>query len=497
MSNKRMIVIGGGIAGLCAGVYARRCGYEVEVLERGHSAGGLATSWPRGDYRFETCLHWLLGSNPNDAMYSRWKEVFEIDRLRFLDPEEFVRQESASGESLTIYTDVDRMERELLERAPEDAEEIARFAAAVRKLARLPMPDPDAPLSTALHALPAIPLLYELSHISSEDYGKRFRHPLLRSFFDGGSTARMSVLALVFSLAWMNNRNAGYAIGGSQAIIRLLVENFQALGGRLRLEAAVEKILVENDAAVGVELASGETIRADWVMSAADGYTTIYRMLGGSYKDDATDKAYRTMETFPSYLQVSLGVRRDLSKEPRFVTRLLSEPLRVDPATSLGALSFRIFHFDPTFAPAGATAVTSFVPTRNYEYWTRLAGQSDRTEYEAEKKRVAEAVIEVLEGRIPGIREAIEVVDVSTPATVLRFTGNWKGSMEGWLPTPETGFRMLRKRLPGLRRFLMAGQWVMPGGGLPSGLMTARSAIRAACKEDRMPFLPATLPRAA
>jgi len=80
------------------------------------------------------------------------------------------------------------------------------------------------------------------------------------------------------------------------------------------------------------------------------------------------------------------------------------------------------------------------------------------------------------------------MTDVSTPATVIRYTGNWKGSMEGWLMTPATGFRPLPKDLPGLRRFKMVGQWVMPRG-LPSGLMTARSAIREVCKEDRVPHL--------
>jgi phytoene dehydrogenase-like protein len=83
------------------------------------------------------------------------------------------------------------------------------------------------------------------------------------------------------------------------------------------------------------------------------------------------------------------------------------------------------------------------------------------------------------------------VIDVSTPATVIRYTGNWKGSMEGWLLTPDTGFRQLPNTLPGLQQFLMVGQWIMPGGGLPSGLMTARSAIGAICEQDRIPFAPA------
>ena len=60
----KVIIIGGGIAGLCAGVYARRCGYDVDLFEKHDRPGGLATSWRRGDYTFETCLHWLVGSNP-------------------------------------------------------------------------------------------------------------------------------------------------------------------------------------------------------------------------------------------------------------------------------------------------------------------------------------------------------------------------------------------------------------------------------------------------
>lgn len=50
--NRKLLVVGGGIAGLWAGVYARRCGYDALVLEMGSSAGGLATNWRRGEYTF-------------------------------------------------------------------------------------------------------------------------------------------------------------------------------------------------------------------------------------------------------------------------------------------------------------------------------------------------------------------------------------------------------------------------------------------------------------
>src|SRR5690242_2143847 len=113
-NTPKIVIIGGGIAGLCAGVYARKCGYRVEVLEMNTSAGGLASSWRRGDYTFETCLHWLLGSNPQSAMYAQWQEVFDIDKLTFVNHEEYERLETEHGDSLRFYTNVDRMEKELL-----------------------------------------------------------------------------------------------------------------------------------------------------------------------------------------------------------------------------------------------------------------------------------------------------------------------------------------------------------------------------------------------
>src|SRR5579859_1144518 len=123
----KIVIIGGGIAGLCTAVYAQRCGYQAEVLEMHDSPGGLATSWRRGEYTFETCLHWLFGSNPNGEMHARWQEVFDIDKLTFIYPDEFVRVETECGDCLKIYSNVDRLEAELLNRAPQDAAEIRRL----------------------------------------------------------------------------------------------------------------------------------------------------------------------------------------------------------------------------------------------------------------------------------------------------------------------------------------------------------------------------------
>jgi phytoene dehydrogenase-like protein len=432
-----------------------------------------------------------VGSRPGSEFHAEWKEIFDIDELTFIDPDVFVRIETEAGDQLTIYTDVDRLEHELMNHAPQDAVPIRALAHTIRSLRKFRIVDPSRGLAAnwlnMLQDVPMFPLLSRLMKMSGTDYGSRFSDPLLRSFFSTGDVGKLSAIAMVLSLAWMGTGSAGYCIGGSQAMIRLIKEKIASLGGKIRYRARVQRVIVENDTAVGVQLANGEIIHADWVVSAADGHATIFDLLGGQYIDPVMQKIYQQGESFASYLQVSLGVARDLRGEPPMITRVLRSPLVVDPETKTEHVGFRFFHFDPTFAPAGKTAVTTILPTRNFAYWTDLR-RSDLVAYHEEKNRIAEAVISVLDRRVPGIRHDIDVVDVSTPATVIRYTGNWRGSQEGWLFKPGEAMKMLPNSLPGLKKFMMVGQWIMPGGGLPSGPMTARPAIKAICRHDHVRF---------
>src|SRR5580658_10065803 len=208
-NGRKIVIIGGGIAGLCAAVYALKCGYEVEVLEMHDMAGGLATSWRRGAYTFETCLHWLVGSKPGADFHAQWQQVCDIDKLTFIDPEEFVRIETESGDSLTVFTSVDRLETELLRRAPQDAPAIHDLIHSLRALGKFKMLDPSGGFSgnwlNILRDLPVFPLLNRLSKISGRQFGSRFADPLLKSFFSNGDIGKMSAIAMVISLAWMNN----------------------------------------------------------------------------------------------------------------------------------------------------------------------------------------------------------------------------------------------------------------------------------------------------
>jgi phytoene dehydrogenase-like protein len=125
----------------------------------------------------------------------------------------------------------------------------------------------------------------------------------------------------------------------------------------------------------------------------------------------------------------------------------------------------------------------------NYEYWKKLA--ENKSAYNQKKEEIANMIIKQLEQRFPGISSQVKVTDIATPITFERYTGNWKGSFEGWLITPGNSRVLLKpmsQSLPGLNNFYMCGQWVEPGGGLPTGIMSGRRLVKRLCKEENRKF---------
>jgi phytoene dehydrogenase-like protein len=210
-------------------------------------------------------------------------------------------------------------------------------------------------------------------------------------------------------------------------------------------------------------------------------------MLESRYICDKIRGYYEKLPTYKSWIQVSLGVARDLSNEAPRVSYWLDEQFDI-AGQKIDRIDIRQFSMDPTMAPPGKSVVIVMFDS-DHACWKALYKEPER--YEAEKKEIAAKVIDSLECRLPGISRQIEVVDVSTPMTVERYTGNWQGSQEGWLITPDTIMMMgkgMDKTLPGLANFYMAGQWVEPGGGVSAAALSGRRVIRMICKKDRKKF---------
>ena len=140
-----------------------------------------------------------------------------------------------------------------------------------------------------------------------------------------------------------------------------------------------------------------------------------------------------------------------------------------------------------SLAPAGKSSLEVMLAS-DYDYWQRIYGHKL---YDTEQDQVADQVLAFIESLYPGISAEVEVVDVATPLSYERYTGNWYGATCGWLLTKKTMPMMvigMRKTLPGLQNLYLAGQWVEPGGSLPSCAYSGRNALRLISKAEGKPF---------
>jgi len=171
-------------------------------------------------------------------------------------------------------------------------------------------------------------------------------------------------------------------------------------------------------------LEGGKEVAADIVVSAADGHATIFEFLEGKFLNDRIRQVYSSYKPF-SFLRAGIhGDRCGSERRAGILGLHLDKEIVIDPETRDDFLSFRVFHFDPTFAPAGKTAVVCFIPTYNYDYWVSLRSR-DQAAYDSEKERIARAVLGICEARFPAAKGTIEVVDVATrlPSSATPATG--------------------------------------------------------------------------
>jgi len=495
MPEKSVVIVGAGMAGLSAGCYARMNGYKATILEMHNIPGGLCTAWKRKGYTFDISMHMLTGSK-GGAFYKMWQELGVMENRRFHYHDEMCTIESGD-KKLSYCTDAARLAEQMASLSPADAglsREFARLVGGPDMMgaASLDAPELINPLAGAATFLKILPLLGTFRRYGKQtvqEFAARFTDPFLRDavrmFIDGPGwpMLRMPMVGLAGFLK-SSVAEGGVPIGGSQQVAFTIAERLRKLGGELRFKTRVTGLLVENDRVVGVKLADGSELRADETIWAADGHTLIFDLLGGRYVDERIRSMYEKWTPVLPVVQVCLGVARDMTKERARVIFRLDEPIAV-AGKEQPWLSVIHHSFDPTMAPAGKSAVEVWYAC-DYGWWEKLA--ADRPHYEAEKQRIAEETIAALDKRRPGFKQRVEVVDVATPATYKRYTGNWQGSPDGWYITPDNVRTNPVRALPGLAGLWMAGQWTAPFTGTVLAALTGRQVIQLICKQDRRRF---------
>jgi phytoene dehydrogenase-like protein len=495
--KKKVIVIGGGIAGLSAGIYAARCGFDVTILESRNIAGGNCTAWKRNGYLFEGGMHRLSGSDEDEPLNKVWRAVGALNgSVNIRRPEPFMVYDH-NGMPIPVHRDTDETEKQLIGISPADEKEIKRLCRSVRRLKDLSTPVLDIkgvkvtrksrmPPSMLFSASAAFRTIRKFSDVPVNKYVKRFGHEGIRNMILSVTGDGTGMEPVIFTMGLLARGGGGFPEGGSLPFVKRMTDTFRSLGGELRCGTRAERVLMEDNKATGVlacgAMACGERIRADAVMVATDTMAAehLFEMPPkGSWLDEMRSVTVPTTAMF-----ISIGINTDLSRHPHCFSFKLKRPTELASHTYefIGCVNHSA---DRIYSPEGRTAMTVQLGGDTYEFWKNAKEEGRYTE---EKQKVADAVMTALTEHIPEINGKAEICDVATPLTYERHCGSWKGS---WMTeiSPDMRSGGYPAVIDGFEGVYFAGHRMMPPGGLPAALLSGRRAVQYLCRDTGTTFI--------
>ena len=481
------VIIGSGLGGLsCAAAFARQ-GFRPLVLEKHNRPGGYATTFKRpGGFEFDVSLH-STSVGERDGIHNLIPGFPEITDIEFLAHPNLYRVVYPDFDIRVPQKNIDEYINILTGYFPEEKEGIQGILDDMRGVSNDIHKILNARGNVDFSNFPVdFPYLF---NCYSKTWGQivdaKITNPKLKAiisaqwaYYGLPPSLLSSYYYAMPALGYLEN-GGYYPRGKSQRISNALVQFIEEHGGKVILDTRVEKILTKEQTAYGVKTDKGEEFTGKVVISNANAPDTFNKLLsqGETLNDYLTQ--WKQFSVSLSSFQIFLGLKEDIVGKSGIADSEIFYESGYDMDASYQAAQnadmencgFALTLYDNIYrgySPQGKNTL-NLMTLQGYDHWEKFEAdykKGDKTAYRKEKEKMADILIKRAEETLlPGLSKAIEVKEIGTPLTNVRYTGNYRGAVYGWDQTlNNSGQNRLAHHTP-IKNLYLSGAWTKPGHG--------------------------------
>ena len=485
--GKKVVIIGAGVSGLSAGIYALQAGYSVEIYEKNKVPGGECTGWNRRGYHIDNCIHFLVGCNKDEQLYKMWENLGVISDSLKIYREPYFYCMNMDGITLNLWSDLEKARKELLELAPEDYKELNLFFDCAKTLECVKPPcdysiahmNPLQFIKLGMSMKDASKAIKEYGKQSMEEFVNRFKNHYIRAMFKNYFNINFNALSFVASYAFFTSNTAAIPEGGSVGLVGRMLAKFESLGGKLHLGINIEKINTVDGQVVSILGNNGEVIKSDNYIWCADPHYLFYDLIGEKYLDKNLRYMYDNPQGYVSNTcyQVAFGIatEEDL-KLPKGSIIFPCDEYDVAGETH-NFCGMRVYDYDETLFPMEKRVIQCNIlqNDENYAYWFEL--KNNISLYNQEKQRLADDLRLRIEKMYPQLEGKLIVLGTYSPVTFTTWCNAYKGGYMSFNPQKGYKTKYVKSTIKGLNNLYLASQWIQTSGGLPIAAASGKFAI--------------------
>lgn len=483
MQTKKIIVIGSGFGGLSAAIRLASRGHEVLLFEKRDKLGGRAYVYEKDGFVFDGGPTVITAPYMFDDLWgladARREDYFKLVPL---DP--FYRIFDHNRRYLDYNGDEQFILNEIKRFSPADMDGYKQFIQQTKEIFNTGMGLIDKPFLHVGDMLKVAPDLIRLESYRSvygyvskyikDDFLRRCFsfHPLL---IGGNPLDAASLYVLIHYLE--RNWGVHYALGGTGSIVKAMGKLFEELGGTVHLNAEVDKILVKNGKAMGIQLVTGDTYTADLIVSNADVAYTYMNMIDPAYRQINTDRRVMGYKYSMSLFVIYFGTNRrytdtDLKHHNIIFSKRYKGLLRDIFSSNDLPQDFSLYlhmptQTDPSLAPPGHEAFYVLSPVPN------LKASID---WDENAVAYRDAIMEFLEDNyLPGLSSSLVTDFYIDPLHFQNTLNSYLGSGFSVQPTLlQSAWFRPHNQSEDIGNLYFAGAGTHPGAGLPGVLASGK-----------------------